>query len=326
MRLLRPRGDAPYSGRSSAPTLAAAPPARRCAPASITGRPPVVGCSARAEMRPDEEECEEDGVGLLRPRGDAPCSRAEMPPPPQAAPPARRCAPRRSLRALARRGCSARAEMRPVPTASSTTATWLLRPRGDAPSSRPSGCAGDAAAPPARRCALQGRCAAEDGLGCSARAEMRPRPVLRAARRGRLLRPRGDAPDDARAMSGLFGAAPPARRCARVEASRRFPWLGCSARAEMRRSRSGSATRRAWLLRPRGDAPRRRLDVSIGKKAAPPARRCAPEGLALSVTGQGCSARAEMRPTGRSRWARPSGLLRPRGDAPAPTERDLQVQ
>ena len=208
-------------------------------------------------------------------------------------------------------GCSARAEMRPPCSLTRggrcrlrpsmrvllTCRRGLLRPRGDAPTSRPLCILVSPAAPPARRSADPGLAplGALRRLGCSARAEMRRSPCAAASTRGWLLRPRGDAPSDAGASLMPAQAAPPARRCAPVVVSARVGALGCSARAEMRPRRTASSRARAGLLRPRGDAPRTPITFDTVTVAAPPARRCAPADHRPVGRGGGCSARAEMR-------------------------------
>ena len=294
--LLRPRGDAPKEASMKTTSDAAAPPARRCAPRLQLGVDHEVGCSARAEMRPRVRPLPTCPRRLLRPRGDAPPGSLPRDPPGTAAPPARRCAPDRDRGHRSRRGCSARAEMRPAGRHRHGMASRLLRPRGDAPRADvPSACA-SSAAPPARRCAgrwwfIEGR-----ALGCSARAEMRL-TLWHHTRAGMgLLRPRGDAPHALPTPTLILTAAPPARRCARASAFRGAVAPGCSARAEMRRCRAFASDTTRWLLRPRGDAPRLAPTRPVSAWAAPPARRCARPRDATERRGRGCSARAEMRP------------------------------
>ncbi len=233
---------------------------------------------------------------LLRPRGDAPPSSPQLWRCRPAAPPARRCAPRRHRLDLALAGCSARAEMRRPVAASRRRPRRLLRPRGDAPHSDPDWTRGVRAAPPARRCAPDEQRRRGRRGGCSARAEMRPRSRRPAPCPRWLLRPRGDAPARDSAGDPTDPAAPPARRCAAARRPARQGRRGCSARAEMRPLSIPGRRAECWLLRPRGDAPST-WSHEIGPYV-------------------GCSARAEMRlghPFGSSALPR---LLRPRGDAP----------
>ncbi len=220
--LLRPRGDAPTQSIGTNGATKAAPPARRCA---------AWGGGVSYAL-----------PGLLRPRGDAPRLKATRKERGLAAPPARRCAadPRRS--GPGARGCSARAEMRRRTPRGSDPACRLLRPRGDAPQTTSRPWPRTSAAPPARRCAPPSTPTKPCTLGCSARAEMRPYGTTASTVSSGLLRPRGDAPQLAAQIGATSTAAPPARRCARFRGRGVTATLGCSARAEMRRSGS-SGTR-----------------------------------------------------------------------------------
>ncbi len=233
-RLLRPRGDAPLEQELKGQAHGAAPPARRCAGVDPGRRRRVVGCSARAEMRPGRWCARASSSRLLRPRGDAPQLDVRAGRRRGAAPPARRCAHHHHPGRLTAHGCSARAEMRPTTRSASTAGSRLLRPRGDAPQSQATSRSRTAAAPPARRCALPTLRSRGPVVGCSARAEMRPRCARRSWWRRWLLRPRGDAPRlDVVALPRL-PAAPPARRCAAAISRVLADEDGCSARAEMR--------------------------------------------------------------------------------------------
>ena len=255
---------------------------------------------------------------LLRPRGDAPSTRRPFPASAAAAPPARRCADVEAVVHPRLTGCSARAEIRrPRPRSSGrSAAARLLRPRGDAPESVRRCIHAGMAAPPARRCALRRRGEPDAGAGCSARAEMRPSRSFRSRWGPWLLRPRGDAPATHRFLARPRGAAPPARRCAAHADHVRHCDGGCSARAEMRPSRSPTRRPRRGLLRPRGDAPLADRGKTRDMMAAPPARRCAVDEVGRDVPHAGCSARAEMRPCAGSACRPAPWLLRPRGDAP----------
>ena len=152
--------------------------------------------------------------------------------------------------------------------------------------------------------------------GCSARAEMRPRPSVRVESTPGLLRPRGDAPRHRRHGAHVDEAAPPARRCALTPRCGGAVADGCSARAEMRPGPGPDRELLARLLRPRGDAPSPGHLVVLHSSAAPPARRCAPGAVEAVGRDEGCSARAEMRPMEHLRGTSTPRLLRPRGDAP----------
>ena len=253
---------------------------------------------------------------LLRPRGDAPPITVSGALAKTAPPPTRRCA--RRSRGLPRelRGSSAHAEMRPSARRARMGRRRLLRPRGDAPPKRRRPRRKPRAPPPTRRCARDPTRDASSPPGSSAHAEMRPVCIPFEHGGPRLLRPRGDAPRLSRAFRACRGAPPPTRRCA-VRLSRRPPHAaGSSAHAEMRPPADCGSGRRLWLLRPRGDAPRFRADLSVGVEAPPPTRRCARPAHDRAGASCGSSAHAEMRPRrGRRRSAR-ARLLRPRGDAP----------
>ncbi len=233
-----------------------------------------------------------------------------------AAPPARRCAPGAAARRVDLAGCSARAEMRRSLRTRAPPSSWLLRPRGDAPCSCRRARRWSTAAPPARRCAVIVLAASASARGCSARAEMRRRPAGSAAPLRGLLRPRGDAPLTSLSIPRPPPAAPPARRCARGRPNDPLIETGCSARAEMRPKRRRISPSPSRLLRPRGDAPIAELAEEAAAEAAPPARRCAAACRRAAGRQDGCSARAEMRPSGRRARRSTSWLLRPRGDAP----------
>ena len=198
-------------------------------------------------------------------------------------------------------------------------------PRGDAPAAyqRAGVCGG--APPPTRRCAAyQGRrtIAAE---GSSAHAEMRLDLQTRGKMRRRLLRPRGDAPAFPEFSPISDEAPPPTRRCALLRGDYRSRRGGSSAHAEMRPFRALGRGGGQWLLRPRGDAPRKRSIFDAIERAPPPTRRCALLVRAACDCARGSSAHAEMRPRRSGARRLPLRLLRPRGDAPMRTFEDSKA-
>ncbi len=143
--------------------------------------------------------------------------------------------------------------------------------------------------------------------------------------RRRLLRPRGDAPAFPEFSPISDEAPPPTRRCALLRGDYRSRRGGSSAHAEMRPFRALGRGGGQWLLRPRGDAPRKRSIFDAIERAPPPTRRCALLVRAACDCARGSSAHAEMRPRRSGARRLPLRLLRPRGDAPMRTFEDSKA-
>ena len=131
-----------------------------------------------------------------------------------------------------------------------------------------------------------------------------------------FLRSRGDAPDFVAAFVQEHMVPPLARRCAAKSFFLEAYWRGSSARAEMRRHRTGSESRPRGFLRSRGDAPFLIDNIIYSYEVPPLARRCAIDIDASSGHMRGSSARAEMRHIPAIRRALSGRFLRSRGDAP----------
>ena len=151
----------------------------------------------------------------------------------------------------------------------------FLRPRGDAPPAGWTGAAAPTVPPPTRRCALPHLGKQRRKPGSSAHAEMRPTPNLCERWTVRFLRPRGDAPAEARRVFERLAVPPPTRRCARERGCTKTALMGSSAHAEMRPCVFTPGADDVRFLRPRGDAPKRSLGFAVEGQVPPPTRRCA---------------------------------------------------
>ena len=238
---------------------AQAPPlARRSTRSPRESRDGGFGSSARAEIDRREGGVRRARDRLLRSRGDRPPSRADVEAKRAAPPLARRSTLPADERVEAVVGSSARAEIDPGRPCHHGADARLLRSRGDRPV-RIAHRVLDLAAPPlARRSTERGAPNRRARAGSSARAEIDPTGSAPRRARGGLLRSRGDRPRGSTFAIWQARAPPLARRSTLSRTGAASPALGSSARAEIDRTRSRRAATASWLLRSRGDRPRRR--------------------------------------------------------------------
>ena len=223
------------------------------------------------------------------------------------------------------RGSSALAEIDPRGASSCPQRRWLLRARGDRPRLRRASLLIRSAPPRSRRSTLEKAGPRGRRAGSSALAEIDPRACRRRAGSPRLLRARGDRPDEIEAWSAKGGAPPRSRRSTHGLRRGVAPLLGSSALAEIDPRPHSAATCSCRLLRARGDrppgAPARR-----SPPAAPPRSRRSTRGPGEARRGRrGSSALAEIDPSAhRVRCAR-GWLLRARGDRPLTATEEFEL-
>ncbi len=177
--------------------------------------------------------------------------------------------------------------------------------------------------PPTRRCTGPLTSVADRAHGSSAHAEMHPAQPQHAAPRAGFLRPRGDAPGTCASDVDHPEVPPPTRRCTGRGAFRGREGTGSSAHAEMHRRRGPGRCPRPRFLRPRGDAPKSQTSPSPSTMVPPPTRRCTGGRGRSRSPHAGSSAHAEMHPRRGLRPRGRAGFLRPRGDAPSETSREM---
>ncbi len=315
-RFLRPRGDAPSSTSTSAPTTSVPPPTRRCTRNQLIRRLIGGGSSAHAEMHPALRVSGSVSEWFLRPRGDAPALGELTAIFSSVPPPTRRCTRVPARRGRRGGGSSAHAEMHPRERRSRVLLHRFLRPRGDAPSLRARSLTAERVPPPTRRCTARDRCHSRRSSGSSAHAEMHLCSRAFSSRSVWFLRPRGDAPTRFLASNLKIWVPPPTRRCTFHRPSDLGRLRGSSAHAEMHRGPTDRCTFAEGFLRPRGDAPGTNSIAADAWSVPPPTRRCTRTRRDDPRLRNGSSAHAEMHPPVSRRRLLPDGFLRPRGDAP----------
>ncbi len=139
------------------------------------------------------------------------------------------------------RGCSACAEMDRTPARSAPIPTWLLRVRGDGPSSLSQWAMPNGVAPRARRWTFVDEEFAPFPAGCSACVEMDPEKSHPMIFRNQFLRVRGDEPQPLSKFGDPSKAPPHMRRSTIAPALAPSLDRGSSAYAET--DGSASATR-----------------------------------------------------------------------------------
>ena len=237
---------------------------------------------------------------------------------PTAPPRPRRWTPQGGAGSVRCLGSSAPAEMDPPPIHTPKPLPWLLRARGDGPSSPKMSGNRDTAPPRPRRWTRRGEGHVRRPDGSSAPAEMDPGIDGPRCAEHRLLRARGDGPH---AAILLFSAAraPPRPRRWTCGTSHHMPLrTGSSAPAEMDPYLYGQIGVPQGLLRARGDGPAARM-FGVSAMAAPPRPRRWT--LAQEIAGRGgdgSSAPAEMDPIDALAMRDWQRLLRARGDGPDP--------
>ncbi len=153
-------------------------------------------------------------------------------------------------------------------------------------------------------------------MGCSAHAEIDPRPVLRLRCGTGLLRARGDRPPAATSAARKVSAAPRTRRSTSTHRANVSIASGCSAHAEID-PWSRATGRTSWgLLRARGDRPLHQSPLTRPIVAAPRTRRSTRAADRERQRAHGCSAHAEIDPARRCSCRCAGRLLRARGDRP----------
>ena len=192
------------------------------------------------------------------------------------------------------------------------------------------------APPPTRRSTLSLPDGIVDPAGSSAHAEIDPLLICDHAAQLRLLRPRGDRPFTESDPTRVMLAPPPTRRSTLYKGPAIMGMFGSSAHAEIDPLPDTRERHLNWLLRPRGDRPRRGRCRYSACAAPPPTRRStrylssffdllqAPpptrRSTHLSRVDRtdvfGSSAHAEIDPGDGSANSADKGLLRPRGDRP----------
>ena len=317
--LPRTRGDGPWRRSRASASSAASPHTRGWTPPACRPSAEPSGFPAHAGMDPARRQREIDRGRLPRTRGDGPDNCAYRDSSSRASPHTRGWTLDRLSELRPLLGFPAHAGMDRRRARERRRDHRFPRTRGDGPSPRRGAGAQAAASPHTRGWTVAPHRREQIAGGFPAHAGMDLRLRVRAGRRIRLPRTRGDGPADTSAAKRAVMASPHTRGWTQPLYAVVHHCAGFPAHAGMdpgRRRRAGCIP---WLPRTRGDGPASRSAVATASRASPHTRGWTFSGFVCGSRPAGFPAHAGMDRSRSPRRGHARRLPRTRGDGPAAT-------